>query len=113
MFNRERYSSIIRICSPKRPPRVRYEVFQVQSSWYHVRAAGRGWVPPVDVYETETELLKSGFNSNYSRYSEEEDIAEFVEAFYSFPTSLAIKADSNKKLHEKVNVAIKYNLIKI
>ncbi len=46
-----------RNCAPKRPPRARYEIFQIHSGWYHVQTAGRGWVPPVDLYETETELI--------------------------------------------------------
>jgi HSP20 family molecular chaperone IbpA len=57
MIQRDPEPSPDRHCAPKRPPRVRYEVFQVHGSWHHVQAAGRGWVPPVDLYETETELI--------------------------------------------------------
>jgi HSP20 family protein len=45
------------ICSPQRGPQIRYHYFHYYGLGHPWLATGAGWVPPVDVFETDEEFV--------------------------------------------------------
>jgi HSP20 family protein len=57
MFETDTLPSEVTICSPRRSTQIRYHYFHYYGLGHPWLSTGAGWVPPVDVYETDEEFV--------------------------------------------------------